>query len=73
MDRDDPSNIEYLPHEDYEASLQQAIELSKQDMDCYQPRRNEEDIVLEYIKKQSLAEKDHRRFAKIWTNVEGSE
>ncbi|KAG6239630.1 hypothetical protein E4U48_007384 [Claviceps purpurea] len=58
---DDSNNIEYLLHEDYEASLQQAIELSKQDLDCYQTRRNEEDIVLEYMKKQSLAEKEYRQ------------
>ncbi|KAG5914012.1 hypothetical protein E4U61_006198 [Claviceps capensis] len=58
---DDSNNIEYLLHEDYEASLQQAIELSKQDLGCYQTRRNEEDIVLEYMKKQSLAEKEYRQ------------
>ncbi|KAG5935269.1 hypothetical protein E4U59_005703 [Claviceps monticola] len=57
----DSNNIEYLLHEDYEASLQQAIELSKQDLGCYQTRRNEEDIVLEYMKKQSLAEKEYRQ------------
>ncbi|KAG6027511.1 hypothetical protein E4U41_000924 [Claviceps citrina] len=43
-----------------EAALQQAIEASKQDMDRQQSRRNEEDIVLEYIKKQGLPEEEYR-------------
>ncbi|KAG6093714.1 hypothetical protein E4U31_006644 [Claviceps sp. LM219 group G6] len=58
---DDSKNTKYLQHEDDEASLQQAIELSKQESDCYQTRRNEEHIVLEYMKKQSLAEEEYRQ------------
>ncbi|KAG6108678.1 hypothetical protein E4U13_006331 [Claviceps humidiphila] len=58
---DDSKYTKYLQHEDDEASLQQAIELSKQESDCYQTRRNEENIVLEYMKKQSLAEEEYRQ------------
>ncbi|KAG5996656.1 hypothetical protein E4U52_006097 [Claviceps spartinae] len=58
---DDSKNTKYLQHEDDEASLQQAIELSKQELDCYQTRRNEENIVLEYMKKQSLSEEEYRQ------------
>ncbi|KAG6046249.1 hypothetical protein E4U39_001517 [Claviceps sp. Clav50 group G5] len=58
---DDSKNTKYLQHEDDEVSLQQAIELSKQESDCHQTRRNEENIVLEYMKKQSLAEEEYRQ------------
>lgn len=50
-----------VPHADDEVFLQQAIEASKKEMHRQQSQRNEEDIVLEYVKKQSLAEEEYRR------------
>lgn len=47
--------------EEEEYDLQQAIAASKKDMERAESQRNEEDIVLEYIKKQSLAEEEFRR------------
>lgn len=44
-----------------EEELQRAINASKEDMHRMQSERNEEDIVLEYIKKQSLAEEEFRK------------
>ncbi|XWW92568.1 hypothetical protein V2A60_000493 [Cordyceps javanica] len=44
-----------------EAELQRAIAASKQEMELAETQRNEEDIVLEYIKKQSLAEEEFRK------------
>ncbi|GAB0134164.1 hypothetical protein EsDP_00002546 [Epichloe bromicola] len=50
-----------VPHGDDEVFLQQAIEASKKEMDRQQSQRNEENIVLEYVKKQSLVEEEYRR------------
>ncbi|KAG5954861.1 hypothetical protein E4U58_007429 [Claviceps cyperi] len=58
---DNPKNTKYLQHEDDETRLQQAIELSKQESNYHQTRRNKENIVLEYMKKQSLAEEEYRQ------------
>ncbi|KAI6783136.1 Sterol 3-beta-glucosyltransferase UGT80B1-like protein [Emericellopsis cladophorae] len=44
-----------------DAELQQALEASKADAEKQQSQRTEEDIVLEYIKKQSLAEEEYRK------------
>ncbi|KAJ6783777.1 hypothetical protein PWT90_07682 [Aphanocladium album] len=43
-----------------EDELQRAIAASKEEMQRAETERNEEDIVLEYIKKQSLAEEEFR-------------
>jgi hypothetical protein len=45
---------------DEERQLQRAIEASKQESDLERNQRTEEDIVLEYVKKQSLAEEEFR-------------
>ncbi|OAA73552.1 UDP-glucuronosyl/UDP-glucosyltransferase [Cordyceps fumosorosea ARSEF 2679] len=44
-----------------ELELQRAIAASKEEMERAETERNEEDIVLEYIKKQSLAEEEFRK------------
>lgn len=49
------------PVVDDEAELLRAIEASKQEMDREHSQRTEEDIVLEYVKKQSLAEEEFRQ------------
>lgn len=49
------------PARDDEAELQRAIEASKQEQDREHSQRTEEDIVLEYVKKQSLAEEEFRQ------------
>ena len=46
---------------DDEAELRRAIEASNEDMHRERNQRTEEDIVLEYVKKQSLAEEEYRR------------
>lgn len=48
-----------LPPRD--ADLERAIEASKADMEKAKTQQSEEDIVLEYIKKQSLAEEEFRK------------
>ncbi|KAG6006325.1 hypothetical protein E4U21_007128 [Claviceps maximensis] len=59
---EDSKNTPRLPHEEFdEASLQQALEASKREMDRHQSQINEEEIVLEYVKKQSLAEEEYRK------------
>ncbi|EGX96337.1 glucosyl/glucuronosyl transferase, putative [Cordyceps militaris CM01] len=47
-----------------ELELQRAIAASKQELQRAETERNEEDIVLEYIKKQSLAEEEFRKRSK---------
>ncbi|OAQ97272.1 hypothetical protein LLEC1_02010 [Akanthomyces lecanii] len=47
-----------------EYQLQRAIAASKQEMQRKESERQEEDIVLEYIKKQSLAEEEFRKRSK---------
>ncbi|KAM3564635.1 hypothetical protein ARSEF4850_001768 [Beauveria asiatica] len=62
--------------EEEEYQLQLAIAESKQEMEREATERNEEDIVLEYIKKQSLAEEEFRKRSKgkgISTNEEDEE
>jgi hypothetical protein len=44
-----------------DAEFRQALEASKADAEKQQSQRTEEDIVLEYIKKQSLAEEEFRK------------
>ncbi|KAH7321377.1 family 1 glycosyltransferase [Stachybotrys elegans] len=43
--------------------LQRAIEASKQDLELEQAQKTEEDVVFEYMRKQSLAEEEWRRLA----------
>ncbi|KAJ4163760.1 hypothetical protein LMH87_005468 [Akanthomyces muscarius] len=52
------------PTDEEEYQLQRAIAASKQEMQRKESERNEEDIVLEYIKKQSLAEEEFRKRSK---------
>lgn len=52
------------PTDEEEYQLQRAIAASKQEMQRKESERNEEDIVLEYIKKQSLAEEEYRKRSK---------
>ncbi|KAH6977073.1 hypothetical protein BKA56DRAFT_587608 [Ilyonectria sp. MPI-CAGE-AT-0026] len=49
------------PDVDEEAELQRAIAASKDEMQHEMSQRTEEDIVMEYVKKQSLAEEEYRR------------
>ncbi|KAK9437780.1 glycosyltransferase family 1 protein [Metarhizium brunneum] len=53
---EESKNVPTPPSFDDEEELQRAIEASKQDMAREHNQRTEEDIVLEYVKKQSLAE-----------------
>lgn len=48
---------------EHDAELERAIAASKEDMAKAQSQQTEEDIVLEYIKKQSLAEEEYRKQA----------
>ncbi|EJP69585.1 Glycosyl transferase, family 28 [Beauveria bassiana ARSEF 2860] len=62
--------------EEEEYQLQLAIAESKQEMERKETERNEEDIVLEYIKKQSLAEEEFRKRSKgkgVSTDAENEE
>lgn len=47
--------------EDEEEQLRRAIEESRNEMERAQNERTEEDIVMEYVKKQSLAEEEYRK------------
>ncbi|OAA39642.1 UDP-glucuronosyl/UDP-glucosyltransferase [Metarhizium rileyi] len=62
---EESKNVSTPPSFDDEDELERAIEASKQEMDREHNQRTEEDIVLEYVKKQSLAEAEfHRKLDK---------
>ena len=48
-------------NDDAEEELQRAIEASKAELERHMSQQTEEDIVLEYVKKQSLVEEEYRR------------
>lgn len=58
---EESKHVSTPPVADDEEELQRAIEASKQEMDREHSQRTEEDIVMEYVKKQSLAEEEFRR------------
>jgi hypothetical protein len=59
---------------DEEALLQQALEASEREhLEQLQRERNEEEIVLEYVKKQSLAEEEYRRQTRASDKGKGKE
>lgn len=57
--------------DEHDADLERAIAASKEDMAKEQHQKTEEDIVLEYIKKQSLAEEEYRK--QIAANATGQD
>lgn len=60
-------------HDPEDDELQRAIAASKQEMHRAETMRNEEDIVMEYIKKQSLAEEEFRQKNAKGKTVSGNE
>jgi hypothetical protein len=49
------------PEDDEEEHLRRAIEASKNEMERMQHEKTEEEVVMEYVKKQSLAEEEFRK------------
>ncbi|KAM0255678.1 hypothetical protein ACHAQJ_005522 [Trichoderma viride] len=49
------------PEDDEEEHLRRAIEASKSEMERLQHEKTEEEVVMEYVKKQSLAEEEFRK------------
>ncbi|KAF5022977.1 hypothetical protein F66182_4975 [Fusarium sp. NRRL 66182] len=49
------------PRDDDDDEFERAIAASKEDMEKQTNQRSEEDIVMEYVKKQSLAEEEYRQ------------
>lgn len=59
-----PESVALSPHDhdaDEEEQLKKAMELSMQEEDVKQKEKSEEEIVMEYVKKMSLMEEEHRR------------
>ncbi|KAL7821888.1 UDP-Glycosyltransferase/glycogen phosphorylase [Trichoderma gracile] len=55
------SPSQQVEDDDEEEQLRRAIEESRTEMERAQNERTEEDIVMEYVKKQSLAEEEYRK------------